>query len=68
MFTTFALAAAVATFSHSPMIDEARADIYCTSQRPCGCPYYVSFCVPVCHIDPLAECGPTHRAIIVREN
>jgi hypothetical protein len=67
MFTTLALAAAVATFSHSPMI-QTRAEVFCTSESPCGCPYFVSFCIPACHTDARADCGPTHRPIIVRDD
>jgi len=67
MFTTLALAAAVSIVAHSPTV-QTRAEVFCTSERPCNCSYYVSFCVPTCHMDPRLECGPTHRAIIVREN
>jgi len=45
MFMTLALAAAVATFSFSTMV-QTRAEVLCTSERPCGCPYFVSFCDP----------------------
>ena len=65
MFTKLALAAAVATFFHSPMI-QTRAEVFCTSERPCGCPYFVSFCIPTCHTDPGIECGPTNKPIVVR--
>jgi len=67
MFTTLALAAAVATFSHSSMV-ETRADVFCTSERPCGCPYYVTFCIPACHVDPRIECGPAYRPILTRDD
>jgi len=67
MFTTLAFAAAVATFSHSPMV-QARVEVFCTREHPCGCPYYISFCVPTCHMDPRIGCRPTHRAIIVRDD
>jgi hypothetical protein len=67
MLTTLALTAAVVALSHSPMI-ETRAEVFCTAERPCGCPYFVSFCIPTCHTDPGIECGPTHRKIVVPDN
>jgi hypothetical protein len=67
MFTTLAFAAAMAAFSHSPMV-QARAQVFCTSERPCNCPYYVSYCVPACHMDPRVGCGPSHKAINVRDD
>ena len=67
MFTTLALAAAVATFSPSPMI-KTRAEVFCTSEHPCGCPYNVSSCIPSCHKDARIGCGPTHKAINVRDD
>ena len=67
MLTTLALAAAVTTFSHAPMV-QTRADVFCTSERACNCPYYVSFCTQACHTDARVGCGPTHKAITVRDD
>ena len=67
MFTTLALVAALAAFLHAPMV-EARAYVFCTSERPCGCPYNVSFCIPSCHKDARIDCGPTHKFVLTRDH
>ena len=66
IFTTVALATAVATFLNSP-IAQTRADVFCTTEHPCGCSYNVSVCFPTGHMDTRIECGPTHKSSLYEE-
>jgi hypothetical protein len=58
MLATIALTAALATFNHSAVV-QTDVQLLCTAQRPCGCPWSIQICVPVCHVEPYLECMPT---------